>query len=504
MNITLSKTVDAGSGILIAVPSTAALKRHPGMKLLEASDRDFVQAAVEAEEQWDKKSALILPLPSFVKATEGKFSSLRRVLVMGVAEKKDQTSYTMELQGRRALTLLKRHRMKSASLWLTDFTAPRVKPQDALARTVIALHMADYAYNRYKQVPQGGWPEIATMTFVVDTVSAPLKRALIEGEIIAESVNACRDLSNTPGGDMTPATLAGAALALGEEEKKIAVTVFDTKKLKKLGMGGVLGVSRGSDEEPKFIILEYKGGPKSRKPIVFIGKGVTFDTGGLNLKPGQSMNEMHMDMSGGGAVLGAMAAIAKLKLKINVIGLIPAVENMPSGSSYHPGDVLKTYSGKTIEIGNTDAEGRVIMADALGYAKQYEPDLVVDVATLTGAAMVALGKRVIGLFVNDVKLEKLGRDVGDASGDRVWPLPAWDEYLPDIVGTVGDVNNIGKTRDGGAITAAVFLKQFVDYPWIHLDIAPRMVSIEGDHLAKGAVGAGVRFLVELARRKAGR
>ena len=236
---------------------------------------------------------------------------------------------------------------------------------------------------------------------------------------------------------------------------------------------------------------------------MFCGKGVTFDTGGLNLKPTEAIYEMHMDMSGGAAVIHALSSIARLDLKVNVVGLIPAVENMPSGSSYHPGDLLRTITGKTIEVLNTDAEGRVILADALGYAQRYEPQLIVDVATLTGAAAVALGQRMIALFTQNPKLEKLGRDIGERSGDDVWPLPLWDEYLEDIQGTFGDVANVGKNRYGGAITAAIFLRQFVgEYPWMHLDIAPRMTTIEGDFLAKGAAGAGVRFLVELAREYA--
>ncbi|MEK7162365.1 MAG: M17 family metallopeptidase, partial [Patescibacteria group bacterium] len=259
-----------------------------------------------------------------------------------------------------------------------------------------------------------------------------------------------------------------------------------------------LGVSRGSDEPPRFIVMEYLKGPKKEKPVVLVGKGVTFDTGGLNLKPEQAIYEMHMDMSGGSAVIHAIRAAARLKLKKNIVGLVPAVENMPSGSSYHPGDVLRTMSGKTIEVLNTDAEGRIILADALTYAKKYEPRLVVDAATLTGAALAALGQRYTGLFTADKKLEERFRRLGEETGDRVWPLPLSAEYEEEIKGTFGDWANIGKTKYGGATTAAVFLWQWAKgYPWVHLDIAPRMTTIEGEYLAKGAAGAPVRLLVRL-------
>ena len=213
------------------------------------------------------------------------------------------------------------------------------------------------------------------------------------------------------------------------------------------------------------------------------------------------MKDMHMDMSGAAAVISTLGLAGKLKLKKNIVGLIPAVENMPSGSSYRPGDVLKTMSGKTIEVLNTDAEGRIILADALSYAKKYNPRLVVDVATLTGAALVALGQRASALFTKDEKLEKLFRELGEESGDYLWPLPLWDEYEDEIKGTFGDWANIGKNRYGGAITGAMFLYQFAkDFPWVHLDIAPRMTSIEGEYLAKGAAGAPVRLLIKVLER----
>jgi leucyl aminopeptidase len=278
--------------------------------------------------------------------------------------------------------------------------------------------------------------------------------------------------------------------------------VLDEKQMVRLQMGGVLGVGQGSEEKPRFIILEYFGADKKTPPLVLVGKGVTFDTGGINLKPADAILGMNMDMSGGAAVIHALIAAARLKIRKNIVALIPAVENAPSGSSYRPGDVLRSMSGKTIEVRNTDAEGRIILADALTYAKRYKPSLVVDVATLTGSAMVALGERAIALFTQDEKLEQTLRQLGEESGDYLWPLPLWEEYDEEVKGTFGDVANVGKTRFGDAIVAATFLKQFVadDYLWVHLDIAPRMTTLPDEFLAKGSSGAPVRLLVKIIEK----
>jgi leucyl aminopeptidase len=247
--------------------------------------------------------------------------------------------------------------------------------------------------------------------------------------------------------------------------------------------------------------MEYLKGPKGEQPIVICGKGVTFDTGGLQLKPSNAIYEMHMDMSGGASTIHTLASLARLKVKKNVIGLVPAVENMPSGSSYRPGDVLKTITGKTIEVLNTDAEGRVILADALGYAQKYKPRLVIDLATLTGAAMVALGHRASALFTTEDDVAERMGVAGELSGDFVWRMPLWEEFETEIKGAFGDVANLGKhDRMGGAATAAAFLWQFIKgYPWVHVDIAPRMTAVEGDHFAKGSIGAGVQLLVQFIR-----
>ena len=302
---------------------------------------------------------------------------------------------------------------------------------------------------------------------------------------------------------MTPGLLAKEAERLAENIPGLKTTILDETEIKKLKMGGVIGVSQGSIERPKFIIMEYLKDKRKDKPVVLVGKGVTFDTGGLNLKPDKAIYEMHMDMSGGAAAIHTIAAMARLKVKKNIVALIPAVENMPSGSSYRPGDILKTMNGKTIEVLNTDAEGRIILADALEYSKEYDPKLIIDIATLTGAAQVALGQRASAIFSNNPKAEQKLLTSGEEAGDYAWALPLWEEYEADIKGTFADVTNTsnGKTSGGGAITAAAFLWQFIKgTPWVHIDIAPRMTSIPGEYLAKGSAGAPIAMLTNFLKK----
>lgn len=466
--------------------------KHSFISLLPREDLDYLRVARTQEKVWNDKSTKFLPLPS---------RPAKHVLLLGLGSKKQWNSKKARLAVRRAIAVLKEKRIGQATLNAEDLAVDGITPEDTLRLLAENALMADFAFLSYKEEPKEGWPKLRIINIVVDRVSPKIQKALREGVIIGEAVNHCRMLANTPGGDMTPTKLAQAAQK--EKAPKLRVRALSMTQIAKLRMGGILGVSKGSKEKPRFIIMEYRGGRATEKPLVFVGKGVTFDTGGLNLKPDASLYEMHMDMSGGAAVISAVGAIARLRLPINITGLIPAVENMPSGSSYHPGDVLRTITGKTIEVLNTDAEGRIVLADALGYAQRLKPQLMIDVATLTGAAVVALGQRAIALFTSKPELEAMGRDVGEVSGDVVWPMPLWDEYLEDIQGTFGDVANIGKTRYGGAISGAIFLKQFTDnYPWMHLDIAPTMTTIEGQYLTKGASGTGVRFLIEVARRYA--
>lgn len=358
------------------------------------------------------------------------------------------------------------------------------------------FEMANFEFNRFKTKPKEGWSEVEEIVSYSRS-SLGVEKAVKKGQEIGRAVNACRALANTPGGDMTPTLLAKAAKEAAQG-LPIKITVLGEKEMKKLGMGALLGVTKGSSEKPTFTIMEYRGA--SSKPMVLVGKGVTFDSGGLNIKTSGSMYEMHMDMSGAAAALHTVVLAARLKLKKHVIALLPAVENMPGIGAYRPGDVLKSMSGKTIEVLDTDAEGRLILADALTYAKRCKPAVVIDIATLTGAVVSALGLYASGLLTRDDSLAKELLEAGENSGDYAWRLPLWDEYEPRVKGTFADLKNVpggATSRYGGAIDGGMFLWQFakeLDCPWAHLDIASRMTAAPGDNLAEGAAGAPVRLL----------
>ncbi|MEK7560628.1 MAG: leucyl aminopeptidase [Patescibacteria group bacterium] len=429
----------------------------------------------------------------------------RRIILFGCGKRSEWRERKAHILPRRIVQYLKQQGYGSAAVLIGPHFGPDMERAAALFAANALL--ADFEFVRYKTFQKEERTKLSDIFPVVDR-SAIKKFAdgIRLGTVVAEETNLCRELANTPGSDMTPAKLAEEAVGVMRRVRGVRATTLDEAAMHKLGMGGILGVARGSAEKPRLIILEYGGGRKGDRPLVLVGKGVTFDSGGINLKPANALNEMHMDMSGGAAVIHGIAAIARLKIPVTAIGIVPAVENMPSGSSYRPGDVLRTMSGKTIEVLNTDAEGRVILSDALWYgATKYNPGLMVDFATLTGAAMVALGTYCSAAFAREsdpALMDKLVA-VGAASGDYVWPLPLWDEYLADIKGTFGDIANDHKTggRYGGAIHGAKFLEQFTNnVRWAHIDIAPRMTANDADFLSKGATGAGVRFMVELARR----
>ena len=412
---------------------------------------------------------------------------------------------------RKMIVSAKNTKTKKISFNFNDFKFSSIKLTDEELGEIIGsqLDFANYEFNEYKTPPKEGFSLIEEI-FILG-VSKETQKAILKGDVIADEVNKTRTLSNIPGGDMTPQILARKAKE-AVRNLPVKVTVLSEKEMERLNMRAILSVGRGSDEESKFIIMEYWGlsrqksgwNKKEEKPIVLVGKGVTFDTGGINLKPSSSLVGMNMDMSGGAAVIHSIALVAKMKLKKNMIGLIPAVENMASGKSYHPGDVIRSMSGYTIEILNTDAEGRVILADTLTYAKKYNPEVVIDVATLTGAAAVALGERASAIFTDDDKLARNLEETGEKTGDYVWRLPMWEEYENEIKGTFGDFTNIHNkdSRYGGAIYGAIFLHQFIKgkagggkaSKWAHIDIAPRMTSVAGENLASGAIGTPVRLL----------
>ena len=317
--------------------------------------------------------------------------------------------------------------------------------------------------------------------------------ALNEGRAIANGIRLTRDLGNRPGNICTPAYLARRAVELGKGHRSLTVNVLDEAAMKKLGMGSLLSVTQGSKQPAKLITLEYRGAKKTDKPVLLIGKGVTFDTGGISLKPPAQMDEMKYDMCGAASVLGTLSAVAELGLAINVVGVIPAVENMPGGRATKPGDIFTSLSGQTVEVLNTDAEGRLILCDALTYSQKFRPEVVIDIATLTGACVIALGKHATGLMSNHEPLAADLLAAGEESCDRAWQLPIWDEYQQQLNSNFADMANIGG-RDAGTITAACFLSRFTEnYHWAHLDIAGTAWLSGRD---KGATGRPVGLLTQ--------
>ncbi|MDH3900422.1 MAG: leucyl aminopeptidase [Gammaproteobacteria bacterium] len=316
-------------------------------------------------------------------------------------------------------------------------------------------------------------------------------QALVDGQAIAAGVELARVLGDLPGNVCTPAYLASQARDLGKQYKKLKVSVMEEATMKKLGMGALLSVSRGSEEPAKLISLEYSGGKPGDKPVVLVGKGVTFDSGGISIKPASAMDEMKFDMCGAASVLGTLKACAEMELRINVVGIIPATENLPGGTASKPGDIVTSLSGQTIEILNTDAEGRLILCDALSYCEKFNPDVVIDIATLTGACVIALGSHAAGLLSNDDELADDLLAAGVTAGDRAWHLPLWDEYQKQLDSNFADFANIGG-REAGTITAACFLSRFTeDYRWAHIDIAG-VAWKQGKE--KGATGRPVSLL----------
>ncbi len=333
---------------------------------------------------------------------------------------------------------------------------------------------------------------------VVGKPAAGLDAALVRGIAIGEGVNFARDLGNLPPNLCTPAYLAEQARALGRSHK-LKVSVLERKDMEKLGMGSLLSVSNGSREPPKLITIEHRGS-KQQKPVVLVGKGVTFDTGGISLKPAAEMDEMKYDMSGAGSVLGTMRAAAAMKLPLNVVGVIPTTENMPGGNASRPGDIVTSMSGQTIEILNTDAEGRLILCDALTYSERFEPAAVIDIATLTGACVIALGHVTSGLFANDDKLAHEVLAAGQKSWDRAWHMPAWEDYQEQLRSNFADMANIGG-RPAGSITAACFLARFAkNFKWAHLDIAGTAWKSGRE---KGSTGRPVPLLTQFLMTRAG-
>jgi leucyl aminopeptidase len=377
----------------------------------------------------------------------------------------------------------------------------QIAPADAAQAIVEGMLLALYRFDKFK-TEENDRKNVTALTLVANNraQAKALQQGSDIGRILAESANFARSLINHPANEMTPSILAEQARQMAKE-CHLKCEIIERKDMEKLGMGLLLGVAQGSDQPPKFIILEHRGGKRNQGNILFVGKGITFDSGGISIKSADGMERMKYDMSGGAAVIGALRAAALLKLPHNVIGLVPATENLPNGKATKPGDVHRAMNGKTAEIINTDAEGRLILGDALAYAARYKPIACVDLATLTGACVIALGHEAIGMMGNaqgEVLMDRLRR-AGVRAGEKVWQLPLWDEYLDHVKSDVADVKNVGMGRAAGAIAGAAFLVKFVDgYPWVHLDIAgTAWADREQPYKPKGGTGVGVRLLTQM-------
>jgi len=376
-----------------------------------------------------------------------------------------------------------------------------IEPEASTEAIVEGALLGLYSFTKYKK-PE--YEDIEEMLIVVrEKGKVPiLESAIGKGKLVAEATNLARDMVNEPANYMTPSQMAEAAKKIASKYN-LEFKVFDQEDMEAMGMGALLGVAKGSNQPPKLITLSYKGDEHSEKAIGFLGKGITFDSGGISIKPSEGMGEMKDDMAGAAAAMTALGAIAQLKPKVNVTAIIPATENLPSGSALKPGDVLKAMNGKTIEVISTDAEGRLILADALSYARELGLSPLIDLATLTGACRVALGTLYSGLFGNDPDLVDKILKAAESTGERMWQMPMPEEYKEQNKSEIANVKNTGN-RYGGAITAALFLAEFVDdTPWVHIDIAGTASSNkESGYTVKGATGIGVRTLVELALSEA--
>ncbi|MFL2547393.1 MAG: leucyl aminopeptidase [Candidatus Rariloculaceae bacterium] len=421
-------------------------------------------------------------------------AAAERVLLVGCGKQADFNAKVLRKALTAAVNRIKRSNLKEATSYLT-YT--RHRSLDAYYAGRISIETVQSAVYRFGELQSrsGGKQKLAKIAIAIadrkDTKE--YRRGVAEGRAIAIGTELARNLGNRPPNVCTPSHLARTARGLGNDYANMQVTVLGQREMKRLGMGALLSVTQGADEPPKFIVARYRGAPASVAPVVMCGKGITFDTGGISLKPPAKMDEMKFDMCGAAGVLGTMAAVGELQPNLNVIAIVPACENMPSGKATRPGDIVRSMSGKTIEVLNTDAEGRLILADALTYAKRFRPRYLLDVATLTGACVVAVGQVYTGLFSNDDKLAGSLLAAGKRSLDLAWHLPADEEYGLSLKSNFADFANIG-SRDAGASVAAQFLSRFVDdIPWAHLDIAGSAWLSNAD---KGATGRPVPLLTD--------
>lgn len=424
-----------------------------------------------------KNECLLVPSPFGMKP--------ERILFVGLGPREDLSPETFRQAGGRSAVFLREAGLKTTALSTRLFDTGKISP----VSFVEGYLLGSYRFEKYRKSGQNTNPEqLAVLAKKTDE----LQRRLAWTQCVCESVAFARDLVNTPANDMTPSHLADTARSL--RGKLLTTKVLEAKRCEKLGMGAFLSVARGSHEPAKFIVIEYRGA--KNRPIVLIGKSITFDSGGISLKPAEGMEKMKYDMAGGAAVLGVIRALAEKRYPVNVIGILPATENLPGGSASRPGDVVRAITGKTIEIVSTDAEGRMTLADAIGYAQRYRPRAIIDIATLTGACAVAFGNTAIAMMGNDRRLLDALKAAGEQTSERVWEMPLFKECGESLTSDVADLKNTGG-KGGSLLSSAYFLSEFAGRtPWVHLDIAgTAWADKESPYMPKGATGVGVRLLL---------
>jgi leucyl aminopeptidase len=422
----------------------------------------------------------------------------KRVLLTGLGKKGEFDIEKWRGAASKAGQFIRNSGIKQFVFPIKKFDGPSEK--ELAESFVTGLLLGVYQFNEFKTLERDKIKEIGEVILLgeKDEEIKWIGDGLRTGEIISEAVYMARNLVNGPSNQVTPTVLAEKAQQIAKDYG-MEIQVFEVSQAEAMGMGAFVAVAKGSQEPGKFIVLEYNKG-KGLDTIALVGKGITFDSGGISIKPSENMDRMKDDMSGAATVLATMQVASKLQLPFHLVGIMPATENLPSGKAYKPGDILKTLSGQTVEVISTDAEGRLILSDALTYSLRYQPKAIIDLATLTGACVIALGDFVIGLFGNDESLLKRIEEASSKTGEKVWRLPLWDEYFEYLKSDAADFRNVG-TRAAGAIIGAIFLSKFVEkVPWVHLDIAgPASIEKERPYIPRGGTGVGVRLLVQLLR-----
>jgi len=503
-----ARGASTAEGDLLAVPvSSEDAKEKEVPSRLSGLDRELGGALAASLETGDFRGQ-----PGEALALYPGEGGVKRVVVLGAGEAGSVDAEQLRALGAAAVSQAATRRVRSATLLVPPTRGVRT---DAAAQALAeGAVLASYRCDAYREAKEEAPEPPAELVLVFSRLQDPraARAAVARGIVLAESQNLARELSNTPGNEMPPASLAAAARKMARQVG-LRCQVFGVPELEKRKMGALLAVGQGSSRPPRLIVLDHSPGgaraakTRKRPTLCIVGKGITFDSGGISIKPAGGMQDMKHDMSGAAVVVGAMRAVALLKLPLRVVGIIAAAENMPSGTAYRPGDVVRAMSGKTIEVVNTDAEGRVVLADALHFARtEYEPEAMVDLATLTGACVVALGPWATGAFGNDPELVEAVRSAGDRTGERIWPMPLLKEHREAMNSTIADLRNAG-ARDAGASTAAGFLWAFAgDTPWVHLDIAGTSWTDKSSPAQPpGATGTGVRMLLDwLSSRRPGR